>query len=67
MGLYIHIPFCRKRCRFCYFRVYTNQTLQAIENYVQSLEREFQLLSQQPGVQDRTLRFPPISAATRHI
>ncbi len=23
-GLYLHIPFCRKRCRFCYFRVYTD-------------------------------------------
>jgi oxygen-independent coproporphyrinogen-3 oxidase len=21
LGLYIHIPFCRKRCKFCYFRV----------------------------------------------
>ena len=51
MGLYIHIPFCRKRCRFCYFRVYTNQNAQAIENYVQALEKEFHLLSQQPGVQ----------------
>src|SRR5687767_11940614 len=24
LGLYLHIPFCRKRCHFCYFRVYTN-------------------------------------------
>ena len=22
LGLYVHIPFCRKRCDFCYFRVY---------------------------------------------
>jgi oxygen-independent coproporphyrinogen-3 oxidase len=21
LGLYLHIPFCRKRCHFCYFRV----------------------------------------------
>ncbi|MFM8360656.1 MAG: coproporphyrinogen III oxidase, partial [Verrucomicrobiota bacterium] len=21
LGLYTHIPFCRKRCHFCYFRV----------------------------------------------
>ena len=20
-GLYMHIPFCRKRCKFCYFKV----------------------------------------------
>ena len=25
LGLYLHIPFCRKRCHFCYFRVYTNK------------------------------------------
>jgi oxygen-independent coproporphyrinogen-3 oxidase len=64
MGLYIHIPFCRKRCRFCYFRVYTNQNAQAIENYVQALEQEFQLLSQQPGVQERTLRFAYFGGGT---
>src|SRR5438034_5064798 len=23
LGIYLHIPFCRKRCHFCYFRVYT--------------------------------------------
>src|SRR4026207_2230572 len=23
LGLYLHVPFCRKRCHFCYFRVYT--------------------------------------------
>ena len=21
LGVYFHIPFCRKRCHFCYFRV----------------------------------------------
>ncbi|MBT5124719.1 MAG: coproporphyrinogen III oxidase, partial [Planctomycetaceae bacterium] len=21
LGLYLHIPFCRKRCKFCYFKV----------------------------------------------
>ena len=22
LGLYLHIPFCRKRCKFCYFKVF---------------------------------------------
>ncbi len=64
MGLYIHIPFCRKRCRFCYFRVYTNQNAQAIENYVGALEHEFELLSQQAGVRGRTLRFAYFGGGT---
>ena len=40
LGLYLHIPFCRKRCRFCYFRVYTNQNAAAIQRYVDCLARE---------------------------
>lgn len=57
LGLYIHIPFCRKRCKFCYFRVYTNQNAKAIEDYVQSLIREAELLSRQPAVNGRKLKF----------
>jgi len=25
LGQYVHIPFCRKRCHFCYFKVYTDK------------------------------------------
>lgn len=57
LGLYIHIPFCRKRCKFCYFRVYTNQNARAIEQYVECLAREIELLSQQPAVRGRALKF----------
>lgn len=57
LGLYIHIPFCRKRCKFCYFRVYTDQNAKAIENYVQALVREVELLSGKRGVVGRKLKF----------
>lgn len=57
MGLYIHIPFCRKRCKFCYFRVYTNQNAKAIEEYVQALIREIEIISQRPGTANRALQF----------
>ena len=30
LGLYLHIPFCRKRCHFCYFRVYTDKNAQEV-------------------------------------
>ncbi len=55
LGLYMHIPFCRKRCRFCYFRVYTQQNAKVIENYCEALEREFQLVSQEPAISGRKL------------
>lgn len=57
LGLYLHIPFCRKRCKFCYFRVYTNQNAQAIEDYVNCMAREIELLSQSAAVQGRQLKF----------
>lgn len=57
MGLYLHIPFCRKRCKFCYFRVYTDVNAQAIGEYVDTLAREVELLARQPGVAGRDVRF----------
>ncbi len=57
LGLYLHIPFCRKRCKFCYFRVYTNQNASAIERYVNALAAEIDLVSHQRGVQGRELKF----------
>jgi oxygen-independent coproporphyrinogen III oxidase len=57
LGLYLHIPFCRKRCKFCYFRVYTNQSARDIENYVQALLKEVEQISQQPAIAGRHLDF----------
>jgi oxygen-independent coproporphyrinogen-3 oxidase len=57
LGLYIHIPFCRKRCKFCYFRVYTNQNAKAIEDYVRALMQELELISQRPAIGSRRLKF----------
>ncbi|OYW24369.1 MAG: coproporphyrinogen III oxidase, partial [Planctomycetales bacterium 12-60-4] len=57
LGLYLHIPFCRKRCKFCYFRVYTNQNAKAIERYVEALAREVELLKDLPAIQGRKLKF----------
>ena len=56
LGLYLHIPFCRKRCRFCYFRVYTDQNAKAIQRYVNCLAKEIEFISRQPAVQGRDLK-----------
>jgi oxygen-independent coproporphyrinogen-3 oxidase len=57
LGLYLHIPFCRKRCKFCYFRVYTDMNAAAVETYCQALEHEIGLVSQQPVIGGRPFRF----------
>ncbi len=57
LGLYLHIPFCRKRCKFCYFRVYTDKNARDVESYLQALTREVELYSQLPVVRDRLLNY----------
>ncbi len=57
LGLYIHIPFCRKRCKFCYFRVYTDKNAREIETYLDALVREIELLSQTACVGGRPLDY----------
>ncbi len=57
LGLYLHIPFCRKRCKFCYFKVFTGKNASEIETYVESLCREIELVSQQPAMGERPFRF----------
>ncbi len=57
LGLYLHIPFCRKRCKFCYFRVYTDKNAKDVERYVSALSREIELISKQPVMGGRPIRF----------
>jgi len=57
LGLYLHIPFCRKRCHFCYFRVYTDKNAQEIGQYLDVLGREWEMYAQQPALAGRPLNF----------
>ncbi|MCA9200855.1 MAG: radical SAM protein, partial [Planctomycetales bacterium] len=57
LGLYLHIPFCRKRCKFCYFRVFTDKNANEIETYVSALSTEIELVSKLPCMGDRPFRF----------
>ncbi|MDP6038376.1 MAG: coproporphyrinogen III oxidase, partial [Candidatus Latescibacteria bacterium] len=57
LGLYMHIPFCRKRCKFCYFRVYTDRNSTEIQTYVDALAKEVETYSTLPRFAGRKLHF----------
>lgn len=57
LGLYLHIPFCRKRCKFCYFKVFTDNRASDIETYVSALSKEIELVSRLPVMGGRPFRF----------
>ena len=57
LGLYLHIPFCRKRCHFCYFRVYTDKNAREVEQYLDLLVREWVLYAETAAVRGRGFDF----------
>jgi oxygen-independent coproporphyrinogen III oxidase len=63
-GLYLHIPFCRKRCKFCYFKVYTDKNASEIEVYLEALVKEAEFYARTPAFQGRELRFAYFGGGT---
>jgi oxygen-independent coproporphyrinogen-3 oxidase len=64
LGLYLHIPFCRKRCHFCYFRVYTQKSAREVSEYLDLLVREWELYQALPAVAGRELDFVYLGGGT---
>ena len=57
LGLYLHIPFCRKRCKFCYFRVYTDKNASDVSTYINAITKEVELLARTACVGGRKLDY----------
>ncbi len=57
LGLYIHIPFCRKRCHFCYFRVYTDRNAAEIRRYLDAVIAEVGMYAERAFIAGRKPQF----------
>ena len=57
LGLYVHIPFCRKRCHFCYFRVYTDKTRDEVSEYLDAVLKETKRYARTQRIKGRKLKF----------
>src|SRR5665213_633473 len=57
LGLYIHLPFCQKKCDYCYYLSYANPDRFVIHNYLEAVIREAARYSRQPAIKGRPLRF----------
>ena len=53
LGLYVHIPFCRKRCHFCYFKVYTEQNAARVQQYIDAAVAELKIYADKPFIGGR--------------
>ncbi|MFN0166364.1 MAG: coproporphyrinogen-III oxidase family protein [Bryobacteraceae bacterium] len=57
LGIYLHIPFCRKRCHFCYFKVYTDKNSSEIDRYLDAVIAELTIYSEKPFIGGRKPKF----------
>lgn len=57
LGVYVHIPFCRKRCHFCYFKVYTDKNATEVESYVDAVVAEARLYAKRAALAGRKPTF----------
>jgi oxygen-independent coproporphyrinogen III oxidase len=55
LGLYVHVPFCRQRCMYCYFRVHIRRPVEEIEAYIDAVLREAALYRDLPAVTGRPI------------
>jgi oxygen-independent coproporphyrinogen III oxidase len=57
LGVYFHVPFCRKRCHFCYFRVYTDKNADEIKRYLDAGIAELEIYARSPLIRGRKPQF----------
>ena len=63
LGIYLHVPFCKKRCHFCAFYLVLHDK-QRVESFLQAIEREISLYASQPGMRERTVSTVYIGGGT---
>jgi oxygen-independent coproporphyrinogen-3 oxidase len=56
LGLYVHFPFCQKKCDFCYYLSYAGQGPAAIQKYLEMVVREAAGYSRRPAIKGRPVR-----------
>jgi oxygen-independent coproporphyrinogen-3 oxidase len=64
LGLHVHVPFCRRRCHYCSFRVNARSTPEEMELYLTRLMREFLLYQERPAIRGRRFSTVHIGGGT---
>jgi oxygen-independent coproporphyrinogen-3 oxidase len=57
LSFYLHIPFCRKRCWFCGCTTMVATTPDAIDHYLDRIEREVEMVSGRLGQRKKVSQF----------
>lgn len=64
LGLYVHIPFCIRRCHYCYYLSYANRSADKMDDYVDSVLQELAQYRATPALGQRELSFAYFGGGT---
>src|SRR5436305_13752746 len=67
IGLYVHLPFCHKKCNYCYYLSYVGASYEGVNQYLDAVIRELTLYAQRPAIQGRPLWFVYFGGGTPSI
>jgi oxygen-independent coproporphyrinogen-3 oxidase len=62
-GLYVHLPFCARRCPFCYYLAYDTQS-DEIDGYINAVAAEFRMYTDTPLLAHRDVGFVYVGGGT---
>jgi oxygen-independent coproporphyrinogen-3 oxidase len=57
VGLYVHVPFCQKKCDYCYYLSYVGQKPEVVDRYLETVVREFCRYCACPAMRRRRVAF----------
>jgi oxygen-independent coproporphyrinogen-3 oxidase len=64
VNLYVHIPYCQKKCSFCYYKSFEIGDGQIPDFYLEALKKEIEIYLRKPQLQDIRLRSLYIGGGT---
>ena len=67
LGVYVHLPFCQKKCDYCYYLSYAGQSLGTINSYLEMVVGEMARYSQRVAINSRPVRFVYVGGGTPSI
>lgn len=64
LGIYAHLPFCHKKCDYCYYLSHVGQEPEVVDRYLNALNRELDLYARHPAVENREVTFAYFGGGT---
>lgn len=64
LGLYVHLPFCQKKCDYCYYLSYIGQPASVVDRYIDAVVGEMGLYAARPAVTRRPVSFAYFGGGT---